>query len=140
MGYYWEVEGKVISGKSKGRELGFPTANLNYLYQISPANGIYAGWAKIEGENIWREAAISSGIRPHYHGVKKILEVHLLFFSGNLYQRRLRVAFIKKIRDELKFDDEKTLIKQMEKDCKSVKNILQKKSIINDNEGHNERF
>ena len=140
LGYYWEVEGKVISGKSKGRELGFPTANLNYLYLISPANGIYAGWAKIEGENIWREAAISSGIRPHYNGVKKNLEVHLLFFSGNLYQRRLRVAFIKKIRDELKFDDEKTLIKQMEKDCKSVKNILQKKSIINDNEGHNERF
>jgi len=140
LGYYWEVEGKVISGRSKGRELGFPTANLNYLYQISPANGIYAGWVKIEGENVWREAAISTGIRPHYNGAKKILEVHLLFFSGNLYQRRLRVAFIKKIRDELKFDNEKALIEQMEKDCKAVKNILQKRNIVNDNEGHNERF
>ena len=140
LGYYWEVEGKVISGRSKGRELGFPTANLNYLYQISPANGIYAGWVKIEGENVWRQAAISSGIRPHYNGAKKILEVHLLFFSGNLYERRLRIAFIKKIRDELRFDNESILIKQMEKDCKSVINILQEKIIINDNEGHNERF
>ena len=76
---------------AKGRELGFPTANINYNYQISPANGIYAGWAKVEGDNIWRKAAISTGTRPHYRGTDKILEVHLLSFSGNLHQKRLRV-------------------------------------------------
>ena len=43
LGYYWEVEAKVVKGRSKGRELGYPTANLNYSYQIAPANGIYAG-------------------------------------------------------------------------------------------------
>ena len=130
----------MVSGRSKGKELGFPTANINYLYQISPSNGIYAGWVKIEGDSIWREAAISTGIRPHYNGVKKILEVHLLFFSGNLYKKRLRVAFIEKVRDELKFDSEKDLIKQMEKDCKFIKDILKSKYIINDNEGNNERL
>ena len=135
LGYYWEVEAKVIKGKAKGRELGFPTANLNYNYQIAPANGIYAAWIKIEGDNIWRKAAISSGTRPHYNGTKKILEVHLLFFSGNLYQKRLRVAFIKKIRDEAKFESEKAMIKQMEIDCKTVQNILKSKYIKNDNQG-----
>ena len=140
LGYYWEVEGKVTSGRAKGRELGYPTANINYLYQISPANGIYAGWAKIEGENIWREAAISSGVRPHYSGKKKILEVHLLFFSGNLYEKRLRVAFIEKIRDEKKFKNENDLIRQMKKDCEYIKNILKKKYIKNDNLGNNGRF
>ena len=56
-------------------------------------------------------------------------------FSGNLYQKRLRVAFIKKIRDELKFENENALVKQMEKDCKSVQIILNNKYIENDNRG-----
>ncbi len=135
LGYYWEVEGKVVPGRSKGRELGFPTANLNYSYQISPSNGIYAGWVKLEGESIWRMGAISSGTRPHYKGIKKILEVHLLFFSDNLYKRRLRVAFIEKIRDELVFDNEKSLIDQMQKDCQIIKRVLKKKLIYKDNQG-----
>ena len=135
LGYYWEVEGKVIKGRSVGRELGYPTANLNYTYQIAPANGIYAAWIKIEGENSWRQAAISTGTRPHYGGTKKILEVHLLFFSGNLYHKRLRIAFIKKIRDELKFENESALVQQMDKDCKSVQIILKNKYIENDNQG-----
>ena len=135
LGYYWEVEAKVVKGRSKGRELGYPTANLNYSYQIAPANGIYAGLIKIENENIWRQAAISTGTRPHYNGKKKILEVHLLFFSGNLYQKRLRVAFIKKIRDEAKFDSEKAMVQQMDRDCKSVQTILKSNHIKNDNQG-----
>ncbi|MBV69099.1 MAG: riboflavin biosynthesis protein RibF [Pelagibacterales bacterium] len=135
LGYYWEVEAKVVKGRSKGRELGYPTANLNYSYQIAPANGIYAGLIKIENENIWRQAAISTGTRPHYKGKKKILEVHLLFFAGNLYQKRLRVAFIKKIRDEAKFQSEKAMVQQMDRDCKSVQIILKNRHIKNDNQG-----
>ena len=137
LNYFWEVEGKVISGRAKGRDLGFPTANINYNYQISPANGIYAGWAKVEGDTIWRKAAISTGTRPHYRGTDKILEVHLLSFSGNLYQKRLRVAFIKKVRDEQKFNNEEELKKKMQEDCYSIKNILEKEHIINDNNGNN---
>ncbi|MEC8100041.1 MAG: riboflavin kinase, partial [Pseudomonadota bacterium] len=136
LGYFWEVEGKVIKGNAKGRELGFPTANLSYIYQISPSNGIYAGWVQVEGEKIWRQAAISTGRRPHYNGVKLVLEVHILFFSGNLYQKRLRVAFVQKIRGEQKFDSEEGLINQMKNDCQNIKNILKKKYITNDNTGH----
>ena len=124
LGYFWEVSGKVIRGKAMGRHLGFPTANINYLYQMAPSNGIYACWVKIESENNWRMAAISSGIRPQYKGKEKILEVHILNYTGNLYKKRLRVKFVKKIRDEQVFDSEKALIKQMEEDCKFIKNVL----------------
>ena len=135
LGYFWEVEAKVVKGEARGRLLGYPTANINYNYQISPANGIYACWVQIEKESVWRMAAISSGTRPHYNGIKKILEVHILDFKDDIYTKTLRVAFIKKIRDEEKFEDEKELILQMKKDCISVKNILQKKSIKYNNEG-----
>ncbi|MDC3023866.1 bifunctional riboflavin kinase/FAD synthetase [Alphaproteobacteria bacterium] len=135
LGYNWEVEGKVLKGRAIGRELGYPTANLHYLYQISPSNGIYASWVKIEGEKKWRKAVISTGYRPHYEGKKKILEVHLLLYSGNLYQKRLRVAFVEKIRDELKFESDASLVKQMDKDCKTVLAILKSKNIEKDNQG-----
>ena len=62
LGYFWEVEGKVVEGKSLGKKLGFPTANINYLYQISPSNGIYAGWVKVDGESVWREQLYLRGL------------------------------------------------------------------------------
>ena len=124
LGYNWEVTGKVVKGKAKGRELGFPTANIEYLYQIAPSNGIYACWVKIENDKIWRMGAISTGTRPQFNGIEKILEVHIIDFNGILYQKRLRVAFVKKIRNELVFDTEENLIKQMNEDCKLIKNVL----------------
>ena len=60
--------------------------------------------------------------------VKKNTRSTFTFFSGNLYQKRLRVAFIKKIRDEAKFDSEKAMVQQMDRDCKSVQNILKNKT------------
>lgn len=124
LGYNWEVTGKVVKGKAKGRELGFPTANIKYLHQIAPSNGIYACLVKVGNDREWRMAAISTGTRPQYKGEEKILEAHILDFTGNLYQKRLRVAFIKKIRNEEIFDSEVGLIKQMQVDCKLIKNFL----------------
>ena len=126
LGYNWEVTGKVVKGKAKGRELGFPTANIEYLYQIAPSNGIYASWIKIENEKIWRMAAISTGTRPQFNGKEKILEVHIIDFNGILYQKRLRVAFIKKIRNELVFDTEEDLIKQMNEDFPDPEVFIEK--------------
>ena len=136
LGYKWEVTGKVVKGKAKGRELGFPTANLTYSYQISPANGVYACWVRIENESKWRKAAISSGTRPQYNGVEKILEVHLLNYNGNLYQKRLRVAFVQKIRSELVFETESKLIEQMKLDCSEIKIILENNKIMKNNESN----
>ena len=133
LGYYWEVSGKVVRGEARGRNLGFPTANLKYLDQISPSRGIYATWVKIQGEKIWRMGAVSTGIRPHYEGKEEILEVYVINFSGNLYEKRIRVAFVKKIRDEEKFISEKELIRKMHDDCLKTKNILKMNIILNNN-------
>ena len=72
LGYHWEVEGKVLKGRAVGRELGYPTANLHYNYTKFLLQMVFMqSWVKIEGEKIWRKAAISTGYRPHYEGKKK---------------------------------------------------------------------
>ena len=124
LGYYWEVQGKVIKGNALGRKLGFPTANLKYLYQISPQKGIYACWVHIQGEKNLRMSAVSTGTRPHYNGKEEILEVYIFNYSGNLYQKRIKVSFVEKIRNEEKFNSDKDLINRMKKDCEEIKRIL----------------
>ena len=135
LGYKWEATGKVIKGKAKGRTLGYPTANLKYSYQISPSKGIYACWINIEGKDKWHKSAVSSGVRPHYKGVEEILEVYIFNFSGNLYQKRIRVAFVDKIRNEEVFNNEAELKDKMKQDCIKVESILNKNIIIDNNKG-----
>ena len=129
LGFKWEVQGKVVRGNALGRTLGFPTANLKYLYQISPQKGIYACWTKIEGENMWRMSAVSSGTRPHYDGKEEVLEVYIFNYNGNLYQKRIKVAFVERIRNEEIFSSDEDLISRMKKDCEQIKEILSKTEV-----------
>ena len=122
----WEVEGKVVHGAARGRDLGFPTANLLYNRQMFPSDGIYAAWVYLEEAKTWNMAAVSSGIRPFFKGKRRVLEAYLLDFSGDLYGKRLRIFFIKKIREELDFDSIKELTNQMNQDCIIIKEMLKK--------------
>ena len=135
LGCNWEVQGKVVKGNALGRTLGFPTANLKYLYQIAPQKGIYACWTQIEGEKNWRMSAASSGTRPHYNGIEEVLEVYIFNYSGNLYQKRIKVLFVEKIRNEEKFSSDNDLILRMKKDCEQIKEILFKTKIKDNNQG-----
>ena len=83
---------------------------------------------KIYGE--W--VLVSSGTRPHYNGVEEILEVYIINYSGNLYGKKIKVAFVEKIRNEEKFNTDLDLINKMKQDCSKVEYVL-KKSVINDN-------
>ena len=123
----------MIRGNALGRKLGFPTANLKYLYQIAPQKGIYACWVNIQGEKKLRMSAASTGTRPHYNGKEEILEVYIFNYSGNLYQKRIKVLFVEKIRNEEKFSSDKELIDRMKKDCEKVKRILGKEIIYDKN-------
>lgn len=100
-----EVEGVVVRGDGRGRELGFPTANLDVPEELLvPPDGVYAGWA---GE---RRAAVSIGTNPHFDGVERRVEAHLLDFDGDLYGKRLVVEIWSPIREQRRFESLEELV------------------------------
>lgn len=126
LGAPWEAEGRVLPGAKRGRLLGFPTANLAYGDLIAPADGVYAAWAGIPGEDgtRWLPAAVSSGVRPQFGAGRRLLEAHLLDFGGNLYGRRLRVAFVGFLRPERTFSNTNALVQAMATDVRRVRETL----------------
>ena len=106
-----EVDGTVVVGDERGGTLGFPTANLSLEPNLLvPAFGIYAGAA------LGGRAAISIGTNPHYGGLERRIEAHLLDFEGDLYGRRLVVELWQRLRDERAFESEAELIEQIARD------------------------
>lgn len=98
LGRHYSISGKVIHGAKRGRELGFPTANVHIKHERPALTGVYA--VKLDGLN----AVANLGVRPTITGVPKLsLEVHILDFNEDLYGRHVHVEFLHKIRDEMKF-------------------------------------
>lgn len=124
LGWEWEMRGIVEKGDQRGRELGYPTANIQLGETIHPSYGIYATYVQIEGETEWRMAATNIGIRPMFEAPTALIEAYLLDYSGDLYGKKLRVRPVRKIRDEAKFDSLDTLKTQMAKDCADAREIL----------------
>ena len=99
LGRHYSVSGKVVHGAKRGRELGFPTANIHMRHERPALTGVYA--VKLDGLN----SVANLGVRPTIAGVPKLLlEVHILDFNGDLYGRHVHVDFLHKIREEMKFD------------------------------------
>ena len=100
-----EVEGAVVRGDGRGRDLGFPTANLDVPDGLLvPPDGVYAGWCRS------RRAAVSIGTNPHFDGVERRVEAHLLDFDGDLYGERLVVEIWSPIREQRRFDSLEELV------------------------------
>lgn len=121
-----EVRGIVAHGDERGRTLGFPTANVSVPGEILlPADGIYAGYLERADGSV-HDAAMSLGRRPtFYHQTHaSLLECHLLDFSGDLYDERVKVRFIKRLRGERRFDSESALITQMQADVAATRVAL----------------
>lgn len=124
LGRHFSLVGKVAHGDERGRELGFPTANLEVAPDMAvPANGIYATFAYVDGQR--HMAATSIGTRPTFDGVGRTIEAFLLEFDNDLYNRPVRLEFIQRLRDELKFDDVEALLEQMNIDVQQTREILQ---------------
>jgi riboflavin kinase / FMN adenylyltransferase len=115
------LEGTVVGGDRRGRELGFPTANLEFGYAPAlPAIGVYAGWAALDGPGgaLDRPSLVSVGTRPTFHPAGEVLtEVHLLDFDGDLYGIELGVELVARLRDERRFDGVAELVSQMRRDA-----------------------
>jgi riboflavin kinase/FMN adenylyltransferase len=111
-----EVDGIVVVGDERGGTLGFPTANLSIEpHLLVPAFGIYAGSA------LGGRAAISIGTNPHYGGLERRIEAHLLDFEGDLYGQRLVVELWQKLRDERAFESEADLVEQIARDVEAAR-------------------
>ena len=127
LGRLHEVRGTVVRGDRRGGSLlGFPTANVAVASEILlPADGIYAGWfVRPDGER--RAAALSVGRRPTFtpDAEVSVLEAYLLDFDGNLYGEAARVQFVRRLRDESRFDSVEDLVAQMKADVEATRRVL----------------
>jgi riboflavin kinase/FMN adenylyltransferase len=125
LGSPFQLRGTVVHGDERGRELGFPTANLvpdNAL--VYPGNGVYACRAAFEQDGEWRwwPAATNIGVRPTFvTGRGVLVEAYLLDFEGDLYDRELRIAFLARLRGERRFDTVDGLVEQMHRDVQDAR-------------------
>jgi riboflavin kinase/FMN adenylyltransferase len=126
LGRAHEVRGIVQHGDSRGRKLGFPTANVAVPGEIClPADGIYAGWY-LGPDAVPRPAALSLGRRPTFYeeAGSSLLEAYLLDFEGDLYGEPARVRFVSWLRGEQRFDSVDALVDQMARDVEATRRTL----------------
>jgi riboflavin kinase/FMN adenylyltransferase len=126
LGRPYQTSGPIIHGDHRGRAIGFPTANLGYpMQKILPANGIYACWAWLEGQRF--AAAVNVGLRPTVKSDQTVpnLEAYLLDFDRDIYGLTLKLDFITRLRDELKYSSLDALIAQIHKDVEKTRMILE---------------
>jgi riboflavin kinase/FMN adenylyltransferase len=125
LGRDWEIDGRVISGDRRGRELGFPTANLHLGEYLRPAFGIYAIRARLDQPGTsWIDGVANLGIRPMWRTVEPMLEAHLFDFDQDIYGQILRVRLIERLRPEAKFDTIEELIQQVDRDKIAAREAL----------------
>tara|TARA_B100001250_G_C19812672_1_gene796540 strand:- start:48 stop:965 length:918 start_codon:yes stop_codon:yes gene_type:complete len=124
LGHKWLIKGKVVEGDKRGREIGFPTANLDVDEIIQLKFGVYAVEVIFEGKSY--KGVSNYGIRPTFDGENILLETHLLDFSGDLYGKDITVSFVQFLREERKFEGIQSLKDQIKKDSEEALNILGK--------------
>ncbi len=113
LGRDYMLSGTVIAGEKLGRKLGYPTANIKLEHDY-PLDGVYLTKTVIEKKNYMSLASI--GNKPTFNGTEKILEVFILDFHDDIYNKNIEVYFLEEIRKQIKFDNEDELIKQMNED------------------------
>jgi riboflavin kinase/FMN adenylyltransferase len=123
LGRPFTLQGVVVEGDRRGRQLGFPTANLALDASIlAPKHGIYATWAGFQGEK--KPAATSIGVRPTFGGGPRFVEVYVMDFDGDLYGETMDVEFVRLLRDEQYFESVPDLVSQMERDVEQARAVL----------------
>lgn len=127
LGYSFRLHGTVIEGQKLGRRIQFPTANIQSSdpNKIIPAFGVYAVFVHVKGKRF--RGMMNIGTRPTISNADhRSIEVHIIDFEGDLYNKPIEIEFIKKIREEQKFGSVEELKSQLEKDKQTVMNLLDK--------------
>ena len=123
LGRDFSLAGTVVTGDRRGRQLGFPTANVAVNPAMAlPTDGIYATWALVDGAR--RPSATSIGVRPTFGLSERLVEVYILDFDGDLYGRELEVRFVDKLRDQEAFASLDALVAQINQDVANTRLAL----------------
>jgi riboflavin kinase / FMN adenylyltransferase len=120
LGAPFMLEGEVVGGDRRGRDLGFPTANIVPADHLAhPGHGVYAAWAH------GHMAAVNVGVRPTFEtGRGLLVEAYLIDFDADLYGETLRIAFARRLRGERRFETAEALVEQMERDVEDARGVL----------------
>ena len=118
------IRGVVEHGDKRGREIGYPTANLAIEHYLRPKFGIYAVTGRVLATGEELTGAANIGVRPQFEPPKELLEPHFFDFAGDLYGQEIEVAFHHFLRPEGKFDTLDALVAQMDADCRKARGLL----------------
>jgi riboflavin kinase / FMN adenylyltransferase len=127
LGHGFYLDGRVVEGRRRGRELGFPTANIATDNELLPPHGVYATTMTIDG--VVYPGLTNIGVRPTFGERDTTVETHLLGYSGDLYGHAVRLGFVLRLRDERKFDDVDALRAQIEADQRRAERLFSRLAV-----------
>jgi riboflavin kinase/FMN adenylyltransferase len=128
LGHHFYIDGIVVRGVGRGRELGVPTANIETSNELVPPHGVYATTAVVRG--VVYPSVTNIGLRPTFESTAKTaIEVHILGIDADLYDQRLRLGFVQRLRDERRFPDVDALRAQIEADVRRAGRLFDRLSV-----------
>jgi riboflavin kinase/FMN adenylyltransferase len=128
LGHPYAIDGTVVEGARRGREIGFPTANLDTPNELIPPHGVYA--TTVQLESVIHPAITNIGVRPTFgEGERAVIETHVLGFERDLYGASMRLGFVQRLRDERAFDSVDQLRAQIEADRQRARSLFERMSL-----------
>lgn len=124
LGRYYRISGTVVHGREIGQALGFPTVNISTANELLPPDGVYAVMATVDGQLV--KGACNIGFNPTFGGETRTIEVFLLDYSGQIYDHRIEVHFVQRLRSVQKFPDVAALKSAISRDVANTRIILEK--------------
>lgn len=128
LGHHFFIDGTVVRGAGRGRELGIPTANLETVNELVPPDGVYATTVGIDG--VVHPSVTNIGLRPTFaDAARPVVETHVLGVDRDLYGQRLRLGFVQRLRDERRFPDVDALKAQIDADVRRARRLFDRLSV-----------
>jgi riboflavin kinase / FMN adenylyltransferase len=127
LGHPYYLDAVVVEGRRRGRELGYPTANLRTDNELVPPDGVYATTTTVDG--VVQAGMTNIGVRPTFGETVRTIETHLFKFDGDLYGKHVRLAFVQRLRDERRFEDVDALRAQLEADQRRAERLFARISV-----------
>ena len=127
LGHPYYIDGTIVEGRRRGREIGFPTANLKTENELVPPYGVYATTLTVDGHV--HPGLTNIGLRPTFGETEPTVETHLLGYKGDLYGKRVRLGFVLRLRDERRFEDVDALRTQLEADQRRAERLFTRLSV-----------